>query len=303
MMYVGGMPRLTPEMRLERMPAVDVAQVRLTPAQAAERGEFGETPTRTTLVSIAGRPAYRFGFRGDTTVVYADTGEVADELTTAQTRDIAARFMRVGADKVRYEGTLEETDQWTLGLGRIFPVHKFAVDDGQGSELYVSPLTGDFAMLTTTKTRAWAWLSTIPHWLYFEGLRENQPLWYRIVVWTSGVATIVALLGLVLGVTQYRRGRATLSASIPYAGPMRWHYITGVLFGAFSVTWAFSGMLSMEPFEWTNAQGVEVRRDALTGGPLQLADYKPMEPGAWSRLLDGGRCSTARRACGRTRLL
>jgi hypothetical protein len=33
---------------------------------------------------------------------------------------------------------------------------------------------------------------------------------------------------------------------------------------------------------------VEVRRDALTGGPLQLADYKPMEPGAWSRLLDGG---------------
>jgi hypothetical protein len=90
-----------------------------------------------------------------------------------------------------------------------------------------------------------------------------------------------------LGVVQYRRGRPSLAAAIPYAGSMRWHYITGVVFGVFTVTWAFSGLLSMEPFEWTNARGVEVRQSALNGGRLDLAAYKPMDTAAWSQLLDG----------------
>ena len=35
MMYAGGMPRLLPELRLERLPALDLSAVRLTPAEAA----------------------------------------------------------------------------------------------------------------------------------------------------------------------------------------------------------------------------------------------------------------------------
>ena len=287
MMYVGGMPRLTPELRLERMAPVDVGQVKLTPAQAVERGELGEPPARATLLSVAGRPAYRFGVGRDTTVVFADTGEVAYEFSVAQTRDIAARFMRVSTDKVQYVATLDQTDQWTLGLGRVVPLHKFAIDDGQGSELYISPVTGDAVMLTTARTRAYAWISTIHHWLYFEALRENQPLWYRIVVWTSGIATAIGVLGLILGITQYRRGRSTWSGAIPYGGWLRWHYVTGVIFGVFTVTWAFSGLLSMEPFEWTNAEGVAVPRQALSGGRLELAAYPAMDASAWNRLLDG----------------
>src|SRR4051794_29339659 len=79
MMYVGGMPRLAPETRLERMTPVNVSDVRLTPAEAAERAEFGPPPTRVTLFSVLGRPAYRFGGNGGTTIVYADNGEIADE--------------------------------------------------------------------------------------------------------------------------------------------------------------------------------------------------------------------------------
>src|SRR4051794_24847042 len=91
MMYVGGMPRLTPELRLERMTPVQVSEVRLTPSQAADAAEFGESPSRATLYSILGRPAYRFGGNGGTTIVYADNGEIADEFSEAQTREIAAR--------------------------------------------------------------------------------------------------------------------------------------------------------------------------------------------------------------------
>jgi hypothetical protein len=69
---------------------------------------------------------------------------------------------------------------------------------------------------------------------------------------------------------------------------MRWHYLTGVVFGVFTATWAFSGLLSMEPFAWTNARGIEVRAGVLSGGPLELAAYPAMDRAAWDRLLDGG---------------
>jgi uncharacterized iron-regulated membrane protein len=283
MMYVGGMPRLTPELRLERMAPVDVAAVRLTPADAAASAGIADPPVHASLASLLDRPVYRF----DESLVFADTGEVAGELTRRQTDQIAAAFMGLPADQVHYERTLTSTDQWTLGMPGTLPLHKFHVEDGEGTELYVSPMTGDVAMLTTTRTRALAWISTIPHWLYFEALRDNQGLWYDVVVWTSGIVTALAVLGLVLGVVQYRRGRGSWSAGVPYAGWMRWHYVTGIVFGLFTATWAFSGMLSMEPFEWTNQRGVEVRQQDLAGGPLDLAAYPSMEPDAWRALLGG----------------
>ena len=288
MMYVGGMPRLTPELRLERMTPVNVSAVKLTPADAAAAAEFGAAPTRATLLSILGRPAYRFGGNGGTTIVYADNGEVAEEFTEEQTREIAARFMRVPVEKVDYQGTIEESDQWTLGMSRALPLHKFAIDDADESEVYVSPITGDAAMLTTNRTRTYAWISTIPHFLYFTALRNNQPVWYRIMVWTSGLAAALAVVGLVLGAMFFRRGRATWSAAIPYAGWMRWHYVSGLVFGVFSVTWAFSGLVSMEPWAWTNQRGIDLRPNALSGGRLDLAAYKPMDPAVWDGLLSGG---------------
>ena len=39
MMYAKGMPRLTPELRLLRLPAIDLAKIRLTPTEAAARLE------------------------------------------------------------------------------------------------------------------------------------------------------------------------------------------------------------------------------------------------------------------------
>ena len=68
---------------------------------------------------------------------------------------------------------------------------------------------------------------------------------------------------------------------------MRWHYVTGVVFGVFTLTWAFSGLLSMEPFAWTNARGLEVRRDVFTGGAVDLASFTAMKPAEWEHLVNG----------------
>ena len=157
-----------------------------------------------------------------------------------------------------------------------------------GTELYVQPATGEVSVLTTRRSRGLAWIGTIPHWLYFTALRLNQPLWYRIVVWTSALTCVLAVMGLVLMVTQFRRTKPfRLSASIPYAGWMRWHYVTGAIFGVFTLTWAFSGLLSMEPFEWTNATGLEIDPEALSGGPVDLSQYGIVDATAWNRVLGG----------------
>jgi hypothetical protein len=287
MMYAGGMPRLTPQLRLERLAPLDVSRVRLTPAEALERIDDGQASGRLTLLAVMDRPAYRLAGRESATV-FADTGDVLEPLSPDQSKTVASRFMNVPDGLVHHVGTLTQIDQWTLGQGRQLPLHKLRVDDADGTELYVSSQSGDVTMLTTRRGRALAWVSTIPHWLYFAALRANQPLWYRIVVWTSALACVLTVLGLVVALTRFKRVRPfRLSAAIPYAGWMRWHYLTGVVFGVFTLTWAFSGLLSMEPFAWTNATGLEVRRDVFSGGPVDWSQFGAMDPIAWDRLANG----------------
>jgi len=119
------------------------------------------------------------------------------------------------------------------------------------------------------------------------GLRANQPLWYDIVVWTSGIGCVLALLGLVMSVTQFRKVRPfNLRRAIPYHGMMRWHYILGTVFGIFILTWAFSGLLSMEPFAWTNARGLAVDEGVYQEGILELESFPSADAGQWQSLAE-----------------
>ena len=291
MMYTRDMPRLTPELRLERLPELAFDRIELAPAAAARRAYLSPTPRRASLLTVMERPAYRF----DGVTVFADTGERLDEVGPVAAAAVAARFTGRPVDAVQYVGTLAEPDQWTLVERGRLPLHKLLIDDGAGTELYVSPRTAEVVMLTTRRSRALAWIGAIPHWIYFTALRTNQPLWYDVVVWTSTLGCLLAILGLVLGVTQFqwrrRRGSALPAAGpwarIPYAGWMRWHYVTGVVFGLVTLTWVFSGLLSMDPFAWTSARGVDVPRDALSGGPVELARYPAWTAPEWKRIAGG----------------
>jgi hypothetical protein len=287
MMYAGGMPRVTEQVRLERQPRLDLSQVKLTPAEAAQRLEGGGEPGRAELRTVLQRPAYRFDAPNGETV-FADDGEILQGVDLEASRSIAARFLNVPTDRIRFDRTIEEPDQWTLLIRGAGTLHKFAVDDGAHTEVYVSPRTAEVVQVTTRAKRALAWVGTIPHWLYFTALRTNQPLWYQLVVWLSAAASVLALLGLVLAFTQWRRTRPfQLSKAIPYRGWMRWHYILGAVFGVFALTWAFSGLVSMEPWDWTNARGLEIQRDALTGGRPDLARFGTIDAAAFARALNG----------------
>ena len=291
MMYTRDMPRLTAELRLARLSELDLDRIALAPAAAAGRAHLSPTPRSALLLTVLDRPAYRF----DGVTVFADTGERLDAVGPTAATAVASRFTGRSRDAVEYAGTLTEPDQWTLVERGELPLHRFVIDDEAGTELYVSPRTAEVVMLTTRRSRALAWIGAIPHWFYFTALRGNQPRWYDVVVWTSILGCLLAVIGLVLAVTQFRwrrsrgdiRSAGGLRARIPYAGWMRWHYLTGVVFGFVTLTWVFSGLLSMEPHPWAGVRGLELPRDALSGGPLELARFPAIDAGTWGRVSSG----------------
>ncbi len=284
MIYVGGMPRLTPQARLDHLPVLDFSRVKLTPAQAVEKvGGEDAMPGTPVLLMIQDRPAYRFAMAANA-AVFADDGSKLAPIDEAAATQVARRFLHEPAPALRLVKKLDAPDQWTLSMRRG-GLLKFEVGDAAGTQLYVSTRSAEVVQVTTRHDRAMAWIATIPHWLYFTSLRQNQPLWYRIVVWLSGLVCVLALLGLLLAFTQWRRTRPLdLGRSIPYRGGMRWHYLSGALFGVFALTWAFSGLLSMEPFDWTNVREMDVPDEAMTGGEPELARYGAIDLAALSTL-------------------
>jgi hypothetical protein len=277
MIYARGMPRLDPDTRLERLPALDFGSIKFTPAEAAEKAAL-ERAGRPMLLTVMGRPAYRFAGRRPTTV-FADTGDLLEDVGQAEALKIAGDFMNLPPGQFTYTGEVSRPDQWTISEAGQLPMHRFSVDDGAGTVVYISERSGEVGLITTRGSRALAWIAAIPHWFYFAPLRLNAPVWRQVVLWTAGAGAVLLLLGLILAISQY---------STRYTGLMRWHYVTGVIFGVISLTFVFSGMLSMEPFFWASEPGaVDGIPQALTGGGLDLSAFPPMQPDAWRQVMSG----------------
>jgi hypothetical protein len=127
---------------------------------------------------------------------------------------------------------------------------------------------------STRGSRLGAYLGAIPHWLYFTPLRKNGKLWSRIVIGASGIATLAAVMGLIVGIWMYSPSRP-----IPYRGQKRLHMILGLFFGIIACTWAFSGMLSMDPFPTRGRNGPAGKiQAALRGGRFRMDAFAAKDP-------------------------
>jgi hypothetical protein len=255
-------PSVTAADRLAHLAPIDPAAIKVSAEEAAAKGEV-QAPGAVRLTTFAGRPIYRFGGRGDLTIVYADTGEEQLEVTQNDVATIAQMWSGQSVKTARVEA-VERSDQWTLQnrVADLQPLWKFSWPDGQ--QLYVSQANGEVIQHTTRASRIGAYFGAIPHWLYFTPLRRNGPAWSQVVIWSSGIAAFAALLGLVIAIwmyspsKQYRYDGAP--TSIPYRGWKRWHTIIGLVVGIGAITWAISGLLSMEPFPQRDNAGDAARR-------------------------------------------
>ena len=268
--------------RLAHAEPLDVARIRLSPAEAWAAIGPSEPPDEVRIAMLAGRPAYRFRWGQAQSVVYADSGEVQEVVSPALALRAAAAWAGQPALFARFEGIITEADQWTVsGEFRAWrPLLKYSWSNG--AEVYVSRATGEVVQSTTRSARVGAWFGAIPHWLYFTPLRRDGRLWSTVVIWASRIGTVMALFGMLVGILMYSPSRRYHfpdgSSSIPYAGQKRWHTMLGLIFGLVTCTWIFSGMLSMDPFGWESSGQAFRLNAALRGGPLRLPAFAAKHP-------------------------
>jgi hypothetical protein len=282
-------PSVTAADRLDRAAALDPSTIRLSPAEAYAVLSQTQAPAQARLNTFDGRPVYRFRTGRAESLVFADTGARQTDVPDALVERVASAWVSQPATTASVT-MLDDADQWTVqGSFRAQrPLRKFSWPNGE--QVYVSQSSGEVVQYTTTASRIGAYLGPIPHWIYFTPLRKHQPVWSQLVIWSSGIGTIAAILGLIVGVWIYSPSKryrvAGAPTGIPYRGQKRWHAILGLFVGLGAVTWAFSGMLSMDPFPATPQRPRADVAHALREG-LQLPAFDARNPREALALLPG----------------
>lgn len=239
------MPALTDAERVAHAKPIDWAAVRLSPedifTHAGPQSSFAARPGEIRLQQWQGEPVYRFSVAGKSLAFSAANGLAVGPVDQDRAVRVAAEFS--GHNNAQWLETLER-DRWTVTsrYNPYRPLHRIAIPDGAGTELYVSAATGEVVLDTTRSERFWNGLGAVTHWFYITALRSDQRLWESVILWTSGAGIAVAISGLWLGLQRLRRSRWT-----PYRGWMAWHHIAGLLGGLPLLTWIFSGWLSVAP--------------------------------------------------------
>lgn len=229
-----------------------------------------ESVTDFRIEMLAGEPVIRipdlegaFSLRTGLAVAAVTPGQVA-----AVARAWAAGNGVAGAPR---PSEVIEMDQWTVASARRnAPVHRVRFDDPAGTEIYVSGQTGQVFQDTDRRERILSWLGAIPHWLYLTELRQNGAVWTEIVVWSSIVGVFLTVTGVFVGIVRFRpmgNGRW-----IPYRGLFYWHHILGLVFGILTLTWTFSGLMTMGP--WSVLQSAAGGTAQAYTGAIPWAEAK-----------------------------
>lgn len=268
-MVYAHMPVLDPADRLAALAPLNTSAVRVEP------GAIADEASSFTLTTFGNRPVYRVTAGGTRQTFFADTGDPLPPLSPADA--VVAAMPFAGRATVRYGAHLEDADQWTFSVRGRMPLHRLDIDDANGTRLYIAEHGGDAVMKTTASGRRWGYLGAVVHWFYFTPFRRHQALWSSVIIWVSLAGTVTALAGFAWGlwrlspIQRYRLRRQF--SHTPYAGLMRWHHYAGLVFGLTTITWVFSGLLSMDPLNWSpGTTASRAQREAVSRGPLRPPD-------------------------------
>lgn len=303
MMYVE-FPQLTRLERLAGARPLEFSAATLTPADAVAKLRAGDFTRKATpsgfeplavaepnapvilravrLAMIAERPAYviHADNGAQPRVVFADTGDVLRDVTKQAGAEAATAFVRrSGArlgERLAFRGEVQ-TDQWSVSsaLNDHRPLLRYALNDPADTVLYVSSTTGEVVRDTHRTERVLNYFGAVTHWIYPTFLRKYPLLWEWIVDVLSGVGVVLAITGLWIGLLRWNRRARPGKPQVPYKGLMRWHYFTGIVFGVVTVTWVFSGLLSMNPLNLNPPRRAGADQQLVfTGKALTAADFE-----------------------------
>ena len=285
MMYVG-YPKLTPQERLQHLPALALEGCCVPPQTAIAAVGLKTAPDDLRLAMVAGAPAYlvRSG-RDNWSAVDARSGslraKVDDALALASARQFA------GGSAVRHLGLVQE-DAWTnsRALDPHRPLHLVEIDDPAHTQVYISSRTGEVVRDSSRTERVWNYAGAWLHWLYMFRGNWFDPAWHNIVVYSSLAGTLMSIVGIWIGVLRvrwkgvYRKG----GSHIPYREFwMRWHLILGLVFSVATVLWIFSGLMSMNPWKVFTSAHANASAVAFAGGKLEARAFTVTPQAALAR--------------------
>jgi hypothetical protein len=279
-------PSLTEAERYAGLAPIDGVGVTIDPATAVHASGIADT-VRVRLVQRSDGPVYIVSGPSRVGSIHALDGAAAalnsPDVALAVAKDHARRR---GLDVSRASVVgLADHDQWSVpnGIDRHRPLFRVALGDAEGTQIYVSSITGEIVLDTARRERAWNFAGSIPHWIYPAVLRSNWLLWDRVVWALSLLALIGAALGAVLGIARIRIGRGT--AISPYRGWHALHHVLGLVSMVFVLTWIFSGWLSMDHGRlFSQGQLTAAEADAAMPAPdwraLPSTGWTPVSPAA-----------------------
>jgi hypothetical protein len=287
MLYVR-MPILYPAERFSLLEPIPLTQVTVSAEAAARALDPSAAARRIRMGTLEGRPVYHVLLPDRPWApVYADTGDPAPRIDPAAAERIVARI--TGARSPRFMETIETIDQWTLtnSLNQHRPLHRVALGNDAGTEVYVSTWTGEIVMRTTARERRLAWIGPIAHWGAPEILRTRVAAWRQTMIWLSTAGVALAVSGIWIGVRRYRRRGYRFgdgsTARVPYRGLKMWHHWAGLAFGLVTLTWMVSGLLYLnqaDPAPRRSTRRPRCRRTASAGS----ARARPRCPASRRRL-------------------
>ncbi|MGV7212332.1 PepSY domain-containing protein [Bradyrhizobium sp. UFLA05-112] len=267
-------PSLSEAERVESLAPLGNVAAGIGPSDAVAASGLSDA-ARVRLIRRSDGPVYVVMGPSRSHAIRATDG--ADAAVTSP--DVA---LAIATDHARRRGldvarasivALAEYDQWSVpnGFDRHRPLFRVALADADGTELYVSSVTGEIVLDTMRRERGWNFIGSVVHWIYPTVLRRNWSLWDGVVWSLSLFALIAAVLGAALGIARIRLEKGRMRS--PYRGWHALHHVIGLLATTFVLTLIFSGWLSMD-------HGRLFSRGQLTQAEANIASAVP----DWSAL-------------------
>lgn len=242
-------PPLTDEQRLAFAPSLNPAPGAMPPGQIPALVSDWSEVQALRLGQWQGRPVYRWLTGAGWQAAWGDSGTQA----TFDVRSLepeAARWFGAGTP-FRYDGVFEREGQWSYFSTNQshYPLHGFSTAGIGRRQVFFSSRTGEPVVATTLRIRLLYYLGPGLHYFSLYPIRNNDPLWRALMIWSSGAGVVSCLAGIIIGVWQLRwRAIGTGRRVVPYARPwMRWHHWIGLVFGLVTFTFVLSGLFSMNP--------------------------------------------------------
>lgn len=256
MLYVNS-PQLTQSEELRSLEAIDWGQLKIGPAEAIASAGYSAFPKLVRLEMLAGAPYYRLsGWNGETMSISAVDGTPLNGVAAPAAVSIAQHY--ASAASTPSWNTEIDSDQWTFEskFDAARPFHLVSLNDSQGTELYVSSRSGQVVLDTTRAERFWNWPGEVAHLAEFADFRQRELLWRQFMLWSTVLSTIVATLGIWLGIKRLRliRRYPRGNSMTPYRGMMKWHHVVGLLGGLFLWVWIIGGLVYLRPMGFLERQ-------------------------------------------------